>query len=707
MSNQVQLQADVGALGIHGLGAFSMVLATLSADNIAPMALIQMEKVGSNFKVSGQFATKVPDFLRRFTAQPLGRLAAAIGWRKGDTASLLAETAGGQAAAMLSMVLANLFKTHQCGEILSQLCSRLLPADIAVASVSQLADVTELLAQKLFPLGFGNYLPDQVVRIHKAYRGLDMEPPIDLLDSLTVDAAVDLLSSISEALHDEAKVVRISGTFAMGHILGIVLFMFPHDTVVTVEDIVIHEGERHSIFVELHKDPPGPVTITVENTVDKSGPFHSSIRIDNQRDVELYTQIHYRFAWPGWVAKGIHLALLEAGSVCTEETLVAFANLLVAMVHAKASGPLYSQRNALPGNQISGLLGPYALLTIERVCQEILQVTPSSYRWDTKTAFPNLVRTIEANLNVSQLCSCTTKICVLEEGWTEARNKSKRNCRVYRMWTQIGQLLGVGLLCFLIHARQNATMDFSRATYGHNIAQEIIHSGLSMDRPYYVSSQSVFRDVMKLVGRTSSDSILACSYGSTIYPTVFETLQIPSTAVASFELLDGKLMFEERYYETLSSASTKVRPSAKKSIARERSGIKPSSLGEHSSLLMTIRETASSLEVRTTVRYAGTNINLGLSDIIQASLSLERTPACSHPSTDPLKDATCEIFLTSVSAPRSSKRGSMAVAMTQSNPTAQLLCCEPGVRSVLMQDSCLDCAVIEAVENSYDVIIVS
>ncbi|KAH8726911.1 hypothetical protein GQ44DRAFT_758452 [Phaeosphaeriaceae sp. PMI808] len=160
MPNQVQL---------HGLGAFSVALAILSTDNIAPMALIQIEKLGSSFT---------------------------------------------------------------CGEILSQLCSRLLPMEFSVASVSQLAGITDLLAQKLSVLGFGNFLPSQVVRIHDAYRSLGIDPPIDLLDSLTVDATVDLLYSISQALCDEAKIIRISGSFAMGHILGSLLFMFPHDTVV-------------------------------------------------------------------------------------------------------------------------------------------------------------------------------------------------------------------------------------------------------------------------------------------------------------------------------------------------------------------------------------------------------------------------------------------------------------------------------------------
>lgn len=53
MSREVQLQADSGSLGLHGLGAFTSVWATLSADNIVPMALVQMEKLGTALPQSG------------------------------------------------------------------------------------------------------------------------------------------------------------------------------------------------------------------------------------------------------------------------------------------------------------------------------------------------------------------------------------------------------------------------------------------------------------------------------------------------------------------------------------------------------------------------------------------------------------------------------------------------------------------------------
>ncbi|KAL9082735.1 MAG: hypothetical protein Q9165_008803 [Trypethelium subeluteriae] len=241
MSDAVQLQADIGSLSLHGLGAFSTILTALSADDVVPMAMIQLERLGALFHISGKFAAKVPDMLTRVKSHPLGRLAATVGWRKGDSASLLAKSAGGQAIALLSTVLHSLLGSYQIGDVLFGLSHQILPADSAICSPSQLAKASKLIAQKLSALGFGNFLAEQIVRVFDTYRSLNMDMPPDLLDGLTVDASVALLKATSEALQEEDKLVRTSGTSGIGNILGLILFLFPHDTTVTVDDTIIQE----------------------------------------------------------------------------------------------------------------------------------------------------------------------------------------------------------------------------------------------------------------------------------------------------------------------------------------------------------------------------------------------------------------------------------------------------------------------------------
>ena len=162
MSGTIKSQADVGMLSLQGLSAFGSILAIISADNLFPIALIQMQNLGTMLPTNGPYAEKAKTLLQRCSDTRLNHIGIAIGWRKNDSASLMAESAGGQAAALLSMCLGNLFRPEVYGQILSHLCSTLLEKSMHVSSMSQLADAAKLLAAKLNAFGFGNLLAREI-----------------------------------------------------------------------------------------------------------------------------------------------------------------------------------------------------------------------------------------------------------------------------------------------------------------------------------------------------------------------------------------------------------------------------------------------------------------------------------------------------------------------------------------------------------------
>ena len=131
-----------------------------------------MEKLGAAFPTSGEYAERVKSLLQRCCDVRPNHLAVVIDWRKNDSASLMAESAGGQAIALISMCLMNIFKHPDTGTILARLCSRLLSDPMNVSSVSQLADVVKLFAGKLDTLGFGNLLAREVTVIHRVYEAI-------------------------------------------------------------------------------------------------------------------------------------------------------------------------------------------------------------------------------------------------------------------------------------------------------------------------------------------------------------------------------------------------------------------------------------------------------------------------------------------------------------------------------------------------------
>ena len=185
-----------GRSASKGLGAFTSVLATISADNVAPMALIQMEALGAVLFINGEFAEKVKTLLQRCSDIRLDKLAVLVGCRKNDSASLMAQSAGGQAVALLSMYLTSLFKRADIGNIFSRVSLRLLSGSLNVSSAAQLTDVAELLSAKLEVLGFGNLLARETTKIYQVHGALGKSAPKDLLEPIDVDSACELLESL-------------------------------------------------------------------------------------------------------------------------------------------------------------------------------------------------------------------------------------------------------------------------------------------------------------------------------------------------------------------------------------------------------------------------------------------------------------------------------------------------------------------------------
>ncbi|KAM5465579.1 hypothetical protein MauCBS54593_006354 [Microsporum audouinii] len=218
MPNKIQPQVDAGQLSLQGLGLFSPLLAALSADDVNPVAMIQMERLGAAFPVNGQYASKVPDYLPRFTSTRLNRIGLIIGWWKDDAASYIVKT-------------------------------EIFNSPISVASSVQLRRVAKYLSSKHSVIGFGNILATNVGRVHSAYRHLQKPMPTD--SRYGKHPCLHIWDPISE--------------------LYFVMVMFPQDTVVSVNNVIIREGKRKLILIEFDATVSVvPAEITMETVVAMS-----------------------------------------------------------------------------------------------------------------------------------------------------------------------------------------------------------------------------------------------------------------------------------------------------------------------------------------------------------------------------------------------------------------------------------------------------
>ena len=692
MSDQVQLQSDIGSLGLRGLGAFSDVLAALSADNVAPMAMLQMEQLGSAFNVNGSFAAKVPESLCRFSSRPLGRLAIAVGWRRGDSISFLAESAGGQAVSLLSVCLTNIYRTGAVGEILSRLCYKLLPKTFPISSVAHLADVAVLLASKINKLGFGNILAEQAIRVLSAYENLGIVPSKDLLETPSTESIVDVFECLNY-LTNEGFVVRIRGTYGMVHILGIILFMFPLDAIVTVESFVIHEGPNRRVIIEICASEL--TQIQAEKQLGQP-PFLKLPIVANEANITG----NYSFEWQGWLARKLQLEFARFGAICTQHVLVSCCNILVLLAPRYRCSYVGKTEINLPRRGIEGLLGPYSRSKMDQACQAVFLANPEQSEADFETSWAKFASTLEQAV---ERVRCVCSKCDFRKGWPSKRiTNAQLSCPRHKLWVIIGKILTAGLYCFTVNVRGPVAVP---GKLPNNTAGEIISRAFDGEGMYLKTAEYFVRDLLETFSARANGSLGRSSGGCTIFPTVLETFEVHHDGVFNFELLDGVFVFENRYHHALNSSGP-TRPKATSSLLAAHAPIVPSNCGVHSTIEITVREGYNELLLQVTARMPGSYVRINIASTIITYIGLERTRECKHQLDNPLSEQhKGKVIVTGVDMPRTTGK-KLSLAMTRSNPVAQFLCCEAGSKCILLQGCCMDCGFEQASEE-FNILIVS
>ena len=522
------------------------------------MALIQMQNLGTMLPTNGPYAEKAKTLLQRCSDKRLNHLGIAIGWRKNDSASLMAESAGGQAAALLSMCLGNLFRPTIYGQILSHLCSTLLEKSMQVSSMSQLADAAKLLAAKLNTLGFGNLFACEITKIYRVYESLDEAAPKNLLESLSVESATELLKGISRALCEDEMICRISGVQGMGQILGLLQVLCPRSTAVTVEGVLIQDTQDRKIIVEFQKEyENGPVNIYLETKIWMS--THLKLPIVRSETVEFVSghSGDYHFQWSGWLADWLQLTFLRHGLSCDQDILDACCDLLwfeLELIHLVPRDTA-EESAKVPPVSLPALLDLYHSPRVFEVCNAIWRAIPKlqSRNWDD--SFNRLVKVVRLATQ-SQACTCElAPKCDLSTGWSKRWHgnedhllRSRRShCAIYNIWYSIRKALVNGLCALFIEPGQNAIASIS--LYHRGVDSTISTGIFGSPSLRHVESTNLYSEIMQMAEKQHTVHGIASSHGSsTIYPAVLETMSVPTSQSVIFKLVDGQIMFAGHYH---------------------------------------------------------------------------------------------------------------------------------------------------------------
>jgi hypothetical protein len=308
------VQSDLisASTGLSTLTSITPLLRAVSADDVVPMAVVQVEAIGSLFHLNGKFADEVMTALQRHKSIRLDRIMQYVGWIRGDTASLMAGSAGGRAGAFLCLFLVEYYNEATAGEILYELSKHLLPTDRNGSSMTQLSRVAKVLSNKLGVLGFGTHLAGEVTRIREAYFNSNRPIPKTLLNSISATSMIEFLSALNQALKDEATVLFVEGCDGIGHIVALLTAFCPEDISVWVENEIVFRGPRSSVIVIIKANQP--VKFGVETTLIKDGTEALSRLVATDSEFRVGDQDATKVGWFPCGSSQSHLSRKGASS---------------------------------------------------------------------------------------------------------------------------------------------------------------------------------------------------------------------------------------------------------------------------------------------------------------------------------------------------------------------------------------------------------
>ena len=710
----MDLQVDVGNLSLAGLNSVRSLISALSTDDVQPAAMLQVQDLGSLFHANGKYASIVADELQRCPSHRLDMLSSAIGWRRGDATSLLAQSAGGQAAALLALFLRNTYSHAETGEIVYRFSQKLMPRSRCVATVKQLADVATKVSGKVASLGYSNFMAEQVTRLRLAYLQFGVPMPTNLLDELTEEGIVEVLCAISRAQREPDVCARIIGTRAVGHIMTLLLVLCANDVEISVEGIVMHSGEHKCIFLQvaaLPCDQEGWDPLTRIQMETNSKPS-CAIDVPISDRSERYQKS--MFLWDGWLDARLQLASVTYGLLQPHDMAADCCDFIWNLFQPDSLGKFSDNVESWSPDPES--LGPQAHQRIHKA----LKIMFHAHTWSPTLKDPMAcLEAINDKIDAQVAChhgaagagpTGAARNIILEEGKLtydaeriqpsqNSEREVKRCSHRNSLWQQVVQILRDGYSGLYIDAGPKAAVSVSHCSPSRPDAPMPWRRGwvsrlwlydFSMDWPTTLST-----DTHYFIGQWNGSSVL--------YPAMLSQMRLSSAYRHIYEMRDGCFTLNGRYFDYLEAGVTSHNRNLRTGAEEKLENLVPCRAVGSYSLDRTFSESFSSLKIWTRVNVDNHVTELNLCHMLRCHEEVLYTKACDHPFSTPLDRSLHVRVPVNIFEPVDID-GKVSIYMTHKDPQLQLLCLANAripTTFLLMRNCCLNCAVRQARKYSH------
>ena len=760
--NVVQVQAGLDTLSLAGANVLQKLMGAATADDVAPAAVIQIEQLGAMFNASGPFfEDKVHDALRRCHSRPLERIGLIVGWRKGDTCSLLAETAGGQTIALIILCLTNMINTKSCGTVLYRLSKTLLAPGRCTSAPKQLADVCGLVSGKVAKLDFPGMLASQATRIRTVYLELGQEHPRNLVEELGWSSMVEVLELLSSALQRTDHMLRVTGTLGQAYIMTLMMIVCPDDCQVTVEGSLLHQGQRNKVWIDVTTKKDDLAVDEYVLVLRDRDSVKSLIKSNQEERHRQGGELKYR--WVGSFANRIELLLATQEAGCPSQSdLRAIKQLFGVMVlqalfevkpwladpspsrdekslalHTKLFSQALGKRPELIAERLEQLLDLEATLTLDSLAGNMV---------DTWGAFSRRVN------SVVPCRDCLVADAILQALITQRACSSSELahghglCDHVDLWVALAHLFRIAVVACFVDASPDAVMHLRTGWYAVSQDDQTILLASPQDRSKFVERYlfnfSVEMDAIHDLLWHSMDPKssynertrqLGIGNGSSVVipkNLIRQTLQ--KDLEFGYDLLDGCFDVEGRLHSNLVDADITEDWSEAGGATPATGTVTPTNSGLHDKVEVGAQEHHDGLKLTTMAHTPGRVVLINLRTQLNPARQPLLSEPCPHSPNAPFDPSQVPKGLVRGGVLRVSEGGvgrlrfpgqrpkvgpfmidpdadlaqsRVMVLMTGQNRQAQFLCCGPvdctaGKYGLVLRDCCLACAAQQCLQVS-------
>ncbi|KAI4126045.1 MAG: hypothetical protein LQ347_005126 [Umbilicaria vellea] len=667
MADAIALQADLGLIGAQGFGAFKDILAAASADNVAPGALLQIEQLGSLFHCNGKYLNRIVDLLQRCESFRFERLALSVGWRRHDTASTLSKTAGGQAVSLLIACLMNMHSERDVGEILRRFSIDLVPRELNVGSQKQISGVARCVSEKISSLGISHFLAEMATQIRQVYMNLNQRAPLDLVELPSVESMVDLLKGFATVCGQGELLLRLTGTEGMAYFATFFLAICPEDTTLTVEGIIIQQGLRNKIFIDVRTFSSAlfhPAVMVIEGVIaDGTSRRAFPLKMHERRTLQPKFST---WNWDGWLLDRLRLAFVQVGALYPPLLSSALARLIFTL-HAEhgpnSHSPQGDQQN-IPSNS-----GGRMRISLPAATSSSKGHTVITQFCSRTLCVPSLMYQAE---DAGYLITQITSICGEALGCHPHDQRSLYDQAHAALWQTVAAVILEGYFAAYViagvdvtvpstcqlndniirkeRARHNASDSVSVSEVAHqtsnlgnttmynpmdlkNVLERIseIESGVGSDvrshlqesgRKTLQNRQRVIEQILDFPisledsAEDGSGNLGVGNGSSVLFSEMLEQCAADETGLSPWLRLEaGQFVFNTKNYSLISSDFSDSALEIP-TIQSPTGPIQPCNIGQHTGLMLTMREKNEILKLRLTVQVDGNRADLDLRPIL-------------------------------------------------------------------------------------------